>query len=95
MEEIAKGAMNDLVVTVNDERTVRVFADNTKSGSRVGQAGVKDLVNRSYKLGSSWPVLNAGAQLPSTLYYVEVQEGKKASYEGEIVIYSSFIARQR
>jgi hypothetical protein len=95
MEEIPKGAMNDLVVTMKDERTVRVFADNTKSGSRVGQAGVKDLVNRSYKLGNSWPVLNAGAQLPSTLYYVEVQEGKKPSYEGEIVIYSSFIARQR
>jgi hypothetical protein len=95
MEEISKGAMNDLVVTVGDERTVRVFADNTKSGSRIGQAGVKDLVNRSYKLGNSWPVLNAGAQLPSTHYYVEVQEGKKASYEGEIVIYSSFIARQR
>jgi hypothetical protein len=95
MEEISKGAMNDLVVTMKDERAVRVFADNSKSGSRVGQGGVKDLVNRSYKLGNSWPVLNAGAQLPSTLYYVEVQEGKKPSYEGEIVIYSSFIARQR
>jgi len=95
MEEISKGAMNDLVVTVNDERTVRVFAENTKSGARVGDKGLKDLVNRTYKIGNSWPVLNAGAQLPSTLYFVEVQEGKKPSYEGEVVIYSSFIARQR
>ncbi len=95
MEEIAKGAMNDLVVTMADDRTVRVFSSNTKSGSLVGKNGVKDLVNRGYKMGNSWPVLNAGAQLPSTLYFIEVQEGKKASYEGEVVIYSSFIARQR
>ncbi len=95
MEEIAKGAMNDLVVTVADERTIRVFAANTKSGSLIGKNGVKDLVNRSYKVGKSWPVLNAGAQLPSGLYFIEVQEGKQAAYQGEVVIYSSFIARQR
>lgn len=95
MEEIAGGAMNDLVVTMADERAVRVYSSNTKSGSLVGKNGVKDLVNRGYKMGNSWPVLNAGAQLPSTLYFIEVQEGKKASYEGEVVIYSSFIARQR
>jgi hypothetical protein len=95
MEEIAKGAMNDLVVTVGDERTIRVFAENTKSGSLIGKNGIKDLVNRSYKVGKSWPVLNAGAQLPSGLYFIEVQEGKQAAYQGEVVIYSSFIARQR
>ncbi len=95
MEEISKGAMNDLVVTMADDRQVRVYASNTKSGSLVGKNGVKDLVNRGYKMGNSWPVLNAGSQLPSTLYFIEVQEGKKPAYEGEVVIYSSFIARQR
>jgi len=82
-------------VTMADDRAVRVLSNNTKSGSLIGKDGGKEVVNRGYKMGNSWPVLNAGSQLPSTLYFIEVQEGKKASYEGEVVIYSSFIARQR
>jgi hypothetical protein len=95
MAAIPKGGLNDLVVSVSGDRGVRVFAENTKSGARVGEKGVKDIVNKAYKVGNMWPVLNAGSQLPSGNYYFEVQDGKKAEYEGEVVIYSSFIARMR
>ena len=95
MVSIPKGAMNDLVVTVSDGRTVRVFAENTKSGSLVGRNGIKDLVNRGYKVGNSWPVLNAGSQLTSDKYFFEVQEGKSPEYTGDVVVYSSFIMRMR
>jgi len=93
MVSIPKKTLNDLVITMKDERQVRVFAKNTKSGRRI--KNLNDLVNRSYKIGNSWPVLNAGNQLPSRKYFIEVQKGKKRKYEGEVVIYSSFIMRTR
>ncbi len=95
MVSIPKGTLNDLVVTVNDDRTVRVFGENTRSGSLVGKNGIKDLVNRGYKVGNSWPVLNAGSQLTSDKYFFEVQGGKTPDYTGEVVVYSSFIMRMR
>jgi hypothetical protein len=93
MVSIPADTLNDLVITMNDERTVRVYAENTKSGSLI--KGMNDLVNRGYKVGNSWPVLNAGSQLPSGKYFVELQKGKQQNYEGEAVIYSSFIMRMR
>ena len=95
MVSIPRGTMNDLVITVNDNRVVRVFGDNTKSGSLIEKQKMKDLVNRGYKVGNSWPVLNAGSQLPTDKYFFEIQEGKTSSYEGEVVVYSSFITRVR
>jgi hypothetical protein len=95
MAAIPKGTLNDLVVSVNGDRTVRVFAENTKSGARIGEKGVKDIVNKGYKVGNMWPVLNAGSQLASGNYFFEVQGGKTADYDGEVVIYSSYIARVR
>ncbi len=95
MVSIPKGTMNDLVVTVSDGRAVRVFGENTKSGSLVGRNGIKDLVNRGYKVGNSWPVLNAGSQLPGDKYFFEVQAGGTPDYTGEVVVYSSFIMRMR
>ena len=95
MISIPKGTMNDLVVTVKDNRTVRVFSENTKSGSLIEKNKILDLVNRANKVGNSWPVLNAGKQLSSDKYFFEIQEGKTPQYEGEVVVYSSFIARNR
>jgi len=95
MVSIAPGNMNDLVVTMKDGRTVRVFGENTKSGTLIEKNGVKDLVNRGYKVGNSWPVLNAGKTLPTDKYYFEVQKGATSDYEGEAVIYNSFVSRQR
>jgi len=95
MISIPKGTMNDLVVTVGDSRVVRVFTDNTKSGTLIEKNKMKDLVNRGYKVGNSWPVLNAGEQLTTDKYFFEVQKGKTPNYEGEVVVYSSFIMRMR
>jgi hypothetical protein len=95
MVSIPKGTMNDLVITVNDNRVVRVFGDNTKSGALIEKQKMKDLVNRGCKVGNSWPVLNAGSQLPTDKYFFEIQEGKTPSYAGEVVVYSSFITRVR
>jgi len=95
MVSIPKGTMSDLVFTVSDTRPVRVFAYNTKSGKLVGDKGVEDLVNRGYRSGNSWPVLNAGSQLVSDKYFFEIQPGKTAEYSGEVVVYSSFITRMR
>jgi hypothetical protein len=95
MVSIAPGAMNDLVVTVSDNREVRVFADNTKSGSLIDKNGIHDLVNRGARVGRSWPVLNAGSQLTSDKYFFEVQPGTSRDYTGEVAIYSSFVTRMR
>lgn len=95
MISIPKGTLNDLVISVNDNRPVRVFADNTLSGTKIGKNGLTDLVNRSYKVGNVWPVLNAGNQLNTGKYYIELQSGKSPSYAGEAVIYSSFVMRTR
>jgi len=94
MVSIPKNKLNDLVITMKDNRPIRVFGENTKSGRRI--KNLNDLVNRSYKAGNSWPVLNAGNQLPSGKYYVVVPtKEKKSRYEGEAVIYSSYVARIR
>lgn len=95
MVSIPRGQMNDLVITLKDNRTVRVFNENTKSGSRIGKNGVDDLVSRSSRVGNSWPVLNAGNQLKGSNYFFEIQKGKTDSYSGEVVVYSSFITRMR
>ncbi len=95
MVSIPKGQMNDLVITLKDNRTVRVFNQNTKSGKLIEKNGLKDLVSRSSRVGNSWPVLNAGSQLNGSNYYFEVQKGKTDSYSGEVVVYSSFITRVR
>lgn len=95
MISIPRGEMNDLVITMKDSRTVRVFGENTKSGKLIDKNKMSDLVNRNYKVGNSWPVLNAGGQLPTNKYFFEVQPGKTAEYEGEAVVYSSFIMRMR
>lgn len=100
MVSIPRGKMNDLVVTLKDNRTVRIFNKNTHSGKDVGKNGLVDLVNKANKVGNSWPVLNAGAQLGAgssgnQLYFFEVQKGKTNSYSGEVVVYNSFVARRR
>ena len=95
MVSIPKGQMNDLVITLKDNRTVRVFSENTKSGKLIKKNNLKDLVSRSNKVGNSWPVMNAGKQLTSDKYFFEIQEGKTDSYEGEVVVYSSFVVRMR
>lgn len=95
MVSIPRGEMNDLVITMRDSRTVRVFGENTKSGKLIEKNKMTDLVNRTYKVGNSWPVLNAGGQLPSNKYFFEIQPGKTQDYEGEAVVYSSFIMRMR
>ena len=95
MVSIPRGEMNDLVITMKDPRTVRVFGENTRSGKLIEKNKMTDMVNRTYKVGNSWPVLNAGGQLPSNKYFFEVQEGKTNEYEGEVVVYSSFIMRMR
>jgi hypothetical protein len=95
MVEVPQNTLNDLVITVKDNRTVRVFAENTKSGTQIESKKLKDLVNRGNKVGNSWPVMNAGSQLASGKYYFEVQSSKDAAYSGDVVVYSSFIARMR
>ncbi len=95
MVSIPRGQMNDLVITLKDNRTVRVFNENTKSGKQIEKKGLKDLVSRANKVGNSWPVMNAGSQLKSDKYFFEIQKGKTDSYSGEVVVYSSFITRSR
>jgi len=73
--------MNDLVITVNDNRVVRVFTDNTKSGTLIDKQKMQDLVSRASRIGTSWPVLNAGSQLTSDKYFFEIQPGKTGTYE--------------
>jgi len=95
MVSIKKGEMNDLVITMKDNRNVRVFNKNTHSGKDIEKKGLKDLVSKANKVGNSWPVLNASKALGSDLYFFEVQKGKTESYSGEVVVYSSFITRSR
>jgi hypothetical protein len=95
MVSIPKGEMNDLVITLKDNRNVRVFNENTKSGKLIEKNNLKDLVSRSSRVGNSWPVLNAGAQLKGSNYFFEIDKGKTEEYSGEVVVYSSFITRMR
>lgn len=95
MVSIPRGTMNDLVVTLKDNRTVRVFNQNTHSGKDIEKKNLKDLVSKQNKVGNSWPVLNAGSQLTSDKYFIEIQKGKTADYSGEVVVYNSFVVRSR
>ncbi|WP_407428294.1 hypothetical protein [Treponema sp.] len=95
MVSIKSGEMNDLVITLKDNRNVRVFNQNTHSGKDIEKKGIKDLVSKANKVGNSWPVLNAGKALGSDKYFFEIQKGKTDSYSGEVVVYSSFITRSR
>ena len=95
MVSIKPGEMNDLVITMKDNRNIRVFNQNTHSGKDIEKKGIKDLVSKANKVGNSWPVLNAGKALGSDKYFFEVQKGKTDSYSGEVVVYSSFITRSR
>jgi hypothetical protein len=95
MVSIPKGEMNDLVITLKDNRTVRVFNENTKSGKLIEKNKMQNLVNIANKVGNSWPVLNAGKQLTTDKYFFGIQKGKTDSYEGEAVVYSSFVVRMR
>jgi hypothetical protein len=96
MVEIPKGVLNDLVITVDDSRPVRVFNENTKSGKDIDSKKLKDLVNRQYKVGNSWPVINAGTQLTSGKYFFELgKTNDDGKYSGDAVVYSSFVVRMR
>jgi len=95
MVSIPKGQMNDLVITMKDNRNIRVFNRNTHSGKDIEKNNMKDLVSKANKVGNSWPVLNAGKALNGDKYFIEIQKGKTDSYEGEVVVYSSFITRSR
>lgn len=94
MVSIPKGKMNDLVITMKDNRTVRVFADDT-GVKGVNKKELKNIVSMQNKVGNSWPVMNVGSQLKGSNYYFEVQPGKTPNYSGEVVVYSSFITRSR
>ena len=95
MVDIPRGKMNDLVITLKDNRPVRVFNENTRSGSLIKKNNLQDLVNRGSKVGNSWSAFNAGKQLTSNKYFFEIGEGKSKEYSGEVVVYSSFITRSR
>lgn len=95
MVSIDPGTLNDLVVTMKDSREVQIFQENTLSGSLIKMKGLKNVINKSNKVGNSWPVLNAGAQLPKGHYYIQLGKGSKPEYNGDVVVYSSFIARMR
>lgn len=95
MVSIKNGEMNDLVITMKDNRNIRVFNQNTHSGKDIEKKGLKDLISKANKVGNSWPVLNASKALGSDKYFFEVQKGKTDSYSGEVVVYSSFITRSR
>lgn len=93
--DIAPGAMNDLVITMKDNRNVHVYNQNTKSGKQIEKLGLTDLISRQNKVGNSWPVMNAREALKGSIYYVQVEQGKSAEYAGEAVVYASFITRSR
>jgi hypothetical protein len=90
--DIPKGTAQDLVISLSDTRIVRVYAVGRGSG---GARTAPDLVNPLFKVGNSWPVLNAGERLDNGIFHIEVGPGKSESYSGEAVVYKSFITRTR
>ncbi len=88
--DIPKGLAQDLVVTMSDSRPVRVYAAG--SGAR---RPASDLVNPLFKIGNSWPVLNAGARLDDGVFHIEVGPFQGERYSGEAVVYKSFMTRTR
>lgn len=93
--DIPAGEMNDLVITLKDNRTIHVYNQNTKSGKQIEKLKLQDLISRQNKVGNSWPVMNAREALNGSIFYIQVEQGKSAEYSGEAVIYSSFITRSR
>jgi len=87
--EIPKGTMNDLVVSLNDERPLKVLAQPA------GGSKSPDLVSKDKKFGNNYPVLNAGPQFKDGVYYLELSKGKANQYQGEVVIYKAFMTRIR
>jgi hypothetical protein len=90
--DIPKGLAQDLVITMSDNRPVRVYAAG--QGSSAGKTA-SDLVNPLFKVGNSWPVLNAGERLENGIFHIEVGPGLSSSYSGEAVVYKSFVVRTR
>jgi hypothetical protein len=90
--DIPKGTAQDLVISLSDSRIVRVYAVGRGSG---GARTAPDLVNPLFKVGNSWPVLNAGERLDNGVFHIEVGPGQSESYSGEAVVYKSFITRTR
>lgn len=96
MVSIPSGQMNDLVITLKDNRTVHVYNQNTHSGKDIKKKNLQDLVSKANKIGNSWPVMNVGKALNGgSNYYFSIEEGKTNTYAGEVVIYSSFVTRSR
>ena len=97
--DIPKGQAQDLVVTMSDSRPVRIYAAGRGLGQGQEAGGstrpASDLVNPLFKVGNSWPVLNAGARLNLGVFHIEVGPGKSAGYSGEAVVYKSFMTRTR
>jgi hypothetical protein len=87
--DIPKGSAQDLVVTMSDSRPVRVYA--TRSGVKPSA----DLINPLFRVGNSWPILNAGARLAEGVFHIEVGPGKARQYSGEAAVYKSFVTRTR
>ena len=90
--DIPSGVAQDLVITMNDARPVRVYAAGLRSGSR---RPASDLINPLFKVGNSWPVLNAGARLENGVFHIEVGPSSSNRYSGEAVVYKSFMTRTR
>jgi hypothetical protein len=92
--DIPKGLAQDLVITMSDTRPVRVFAAGQGIGSG-SRRTTSDLVNPLFKVGNSWPVLNAGARLENGVFHIEIGPGQSDGYSGEAVVYKSFMTRTR
>jgi hypothetical protein len=90
--DIPKSVAQDLVITMSDSRPVRVYAAGVGAGSK---PPASDLVNPLFKVGNSWPVLNAGARLVNGVFHIEVGPSKARTYSGEAVVYKSFMTRTR
>lgn len=90
--DIPKGFAQDLVITMSDARPVRIYAAGLGAGSTRPSS---DLVNPLFKVGNSWPVLNAGARLEDGVFHIEIGPGQELSYIGEAVVYKSFMMRTR
>lgn len=90
--DIPKGLAQDLVIAMSDSRPVRIYAAGQGPGST---RPASDLVNPLFKVGNSWPVLNAGARLDQGVFHIEVGPGESSSYSGEAVVYKSFMTRTR
>jgi hypothetical protein len=90
--DIPKGVAQDLVVTMSDPRPVRIYAAGLGAD---GKRPASDLVNPNFRVGNSWPVLNAGARLNDGVFHIEVGPGRGDDYNGVAVVYKSFMMRTR